>query len=368
LIFSITDVPNDQGKQVLITWNRCRLDSVGSDTLIIMYNIWRRVDHLVPGGMLKSNNSNVEFEESKNIMATPKKFVHNLNEMLNHVSNAIPGTIYVIGTDSTSTILKTSSTSSELWTYVGSLPAMQFEQYSVVAATLFDSTEAGVVYSTFFISAHTINPQLWFRSAPDSGYSVDNLSPAAPLGLLATKEVSGVELKWNSNSEQDFYHYSIYRDKAANFELTEPFAYTTDTSFIDNSVEVAKTYYYKITAMDSSGNESLPSIEANVLISIVDNISEIPTEYALAQNYPNPFNPVTEIKFKIPKNSFVSLKIYNLLGQEIRSLINENKTPGIYRISWDGRDRYGQLVKSGVYFYHLKSENFSQIKKMIYVR
>jgi len=102
--------------------------------------------------------------------------------------------------------------------------------------------------------------------------------------------------------------------------------------------------------------------------SVTMNRRDRPGSFALMQNYPNPFNPVTEIQFEIPKNSFVLLKIYNVLGQEIKTLMNEKKTAGIYRISWDGRDRYGQLVKSGVYFYHLKSENFSQIRKMIYVR
>jgi len=93
-----------------------------------------------------------------------------------------------------------------------------------------------------------------------------------------------------------------------------------------------------------------------------------PGNFRLLQNYPNPFNPVTEIQFEIPKNSFVSLKIYNVLGQEIRALINEKKTSGIYRITWDGRDKLGQYVKSGLYFYRLETDNFSQVRKMIYVR
>lgn len=95
---------------------------------------------------------------------------------------------------------------------------------------------------------------------------------------------------------------------------------------------------------------------------------QVPTSFYMSQNYPNPFNPETQIEFEIPRESFVSIKIYNILGQKVYTLINENKTPGIYRITWDGRDEYGQLVKSGVYFYRLESDSFSQIKKMMYVR
>jgi hypothetical protein len=94
-----------------------------------------------------------------------------------------------------------------------------------------------------------------------------------------------------------------------------------------------------------------------------------PDDYELEQNYPNPFNPTTNIKFKLPINKNVSLKIYNALGQEVRTLINDqNYAPGGHTVQWDGKDNNGNLVASGVYVYTLYYGNFSKSNKMTLVR
>ncbi|MFQ5638543.1 MAG: DNRLRE domain-containing protein [bacterium] len=91
-------------------------------------------------------------------------------------------------------------------------------------------------------------------------------------------------------------------------------------------------------------------------------------EYALEQNYPNPFNPVTEIRFQIPEASQVVLRIFNILGKEVRTLIHTQYVPGLHRIIWDGKDNQGKAVPSGVYFYQLQAGSFSQVKKMGLIR
>ncbi len=91
--------------------------------------------------------------------------------------------------------------------------------------------------------------------------------------------------------------------------------------------------------------------------------STLPITYNLSQNYPNPFNPSTVIKYSIPKESNVSLKIYNLLGQEVKTLVDETKAPGNYTVSFNAKD-FG----SGIYFYSLKAGNFYQVKKMMLVK
>ncbi|MDZ7263665.1 MAG: discoidin domain-containing protein [candidate division KSB1 bacterium] len=102
------------------------------------------------------------------------------------------------------------------------------------------------------------------------------------------------------------------------------------------------------------------------------NKKAIPTKYALGQNYPNPFNPETMITFDLPEQAKVSLQVYNLMGQTIRTLVNENKPAGSYRIQWDGKDDHGKAVASGVYFYQIKAigntKTFSQKMKMMLVR
>jgi hypothetical protein len=102
--------------------------------------------------------------------------------------------------------------------------------------------------------------------------------------------------------------------------------------------------------------------------SIAEEDINTPVEFALAQNYPNPFNPNTIIKYQIPKSGQVELTIYNSLGQKVQTLISEQKTAGVYEVSWDGRNDAGKLVGSGVYFYRLKSADRQIFRKMILLR
>ena len=103
---------------------------------------------------------------------------------------------------------------------------------------------------------------------------------------------------------------------------------------------------------------------------------QVPEAFSLGQNYPNPFNPTTTIRFTIPEGGglttdhspLTTLKIFNLLGQEVRVLVDEVKEPGHYTVMWDGRDASGQVVSSGVYFYRLTTEEFTSTKRMILMR
>ncbi len=94
--------------------------------------------------------------------------------------------------------------------------------------------------------------------------------------------------------------------------------------------------------------------------------------FALQQNYPNPFNPQTTISYQLPVKTKIILKIYNMLGQEVRTLVNENKNAGNHSVVWDGKDNLGNRVSSGVYFYELELNNHldisRQIKKLLLIK
>jgi hypothetical protein len=94
----------------------------------------------------------------------------------------------------------------------------------------------------------------------------------------------------------------------------------------------------------------------------------IPQDYKLIQNYPNPFNPSTVISYSIPQAGFVKLQIYDITGKQIRSLVNTNQQPGKYDISFNGKDDYGNSLPSGIYFYTLSSEKFSETRKMLMIK
>jgi hypothetical protein len=88
-----------------------------------------------------------------------------------------------------------------------------------------------------------------------------------------------------------------------------------------------------------------------------------PESFSLGQNYPNPFNPTTTIDFEVKKSGLVSLRIFNLLGQEVATLVNEIRPAGTYRVSFNA----GSLT-TGVYFYRLTADNFTQTKRMLLIR
>lgn len=93
-----------------------------------------------------------------------------------------------------------------------------------------------------------------------------------------------------------------------------------------------------------------------------------PLEFALSQNYPNPFNANTEIHYQIPEDGPVALKVFNILGQQVRTLVDSEQKAGRYAISWDGLDQYGRVVASGIYFCRLTSGEYRQVRKMLLIK
>ena len=106
----------------------------------------------------------------------------------------------------------------------------------------------------------------------------------------------------------------------------------------------------------------------NTTVASADEGSLLPSEYALFQNYPNPFNPSTQITFDVPTSEVVMLRVYNLLGQDVQTLINKSMAPGRYTVEWNGNDMLNNDVASGVYFYELRGESFISRKKMLLIR
>jgi len=93
------------------------------------------------------------------------------------------------------------------------------------------------------------------------------------------------------------------------------------------------------------------------------NNPEIPTEYTLSQNYPNPFNPVTKINFSIPETGLVTLKVFDITGRNVETLLNEVKNPGFYSITFNASS-----LASGVYFYQIETASFVNTKRMVLLK
>ncbi len=114
--------------------------------------------------------------------------------------------------------------------------------------------------------------------------------------------------------------------------------------------------------LNGNGTVRLPQATSNLTLRVV-RISPLPEQFILHQNYPNPFNPSTVIKYSLPASSFVTLRIYNLEGKEIATLVKEAQQPGEYQITWNA-----DQVPSGMYFYRVDIGTTRMTKKMLIVR
>lgn len=111
-----------------------------------------------------------------------------------------------------------------------------------------------------------------------------------------------------------------------------------------------------------------PTFKYGSVTGVKNDAPVIPTDYSLTQNYPNPFNPTTRISYSLPANAFVSIKIYDVLGREVKTLVSKELNAGSYSVDWNGDNEYGVKVASGMYIYRITANNFIQTKKMVLLK
>jgi cyclomaltodextrinase len=202
---------------------------------------------------------------------------------------------------------------------------------------------------------------------------------------------TGEYLEVQTSSQDSIFAYGRVADSLSaiivnNFTGgTVTFAASVDTSLF--KIRAGKTSYlndvlngtyYTVTsssaknfAMTVSPNSSAILILAGTpFVTSVQAEHGVPLSYSLDQNYPNPFNPATVIQFSLAGNGLVPVKleVYNVLGQKVKTILDESRTPGVYRVLWEGRNDSGRQVASGVYFYMLQSKGFIQTRKMILLK
>jgi len=113
-----------------------------------------------------------------------------------------------------------------------------------------------------------------------------------------------------------------------------------------------------------------PSSSISVTVVVVTGKSGplLPDAFSLSQNYPNPFNPETVIKYILPEDCYVELTIYNIVGQKVKTLVNQYQNAGYKMMHWNGKDDKGNEIASGVYFYKIETPKYSESKKMVLLR
>jgi hypothetical protein len=250
------------------------------------------------------------------------------------------------------------------WVALSSVDAIGDASYTFEATTVMDSTSEDDGMTEFKVVA-SMNPGI-FHSELMMGYSLDNIAPGVPGGLMATALDEGIHLTWDVSVEEDFQYFIL--EKSLNSEFQDYQTYEMiDTSYIDLEYVLNETNYYRLASVDHAGNISEYSdmVEAT-LLSLVGDLT--PEVFALHQNYPNPFNPTTQIKYDLPEDALVSITIYDIMGRSIKSLVNGNQSAGYRSIQWNATNNLGEPVSAGMYIYMIQAGEFRQTKKMVLLK
>jgi hypothetical protein len=360
-IEDIVDVPGDQGGWARVHFVRSMLDHAEEDSLPVTdYGVYRRVDNPALIEQLFENgdrnpNEGISFSasasEPQNVSASRCADVF---KQLGDRYYRVVGGPDAAGPPG-------------VWEVLGTVPARQQDNYIYLAPTLADSAET-IPYSVYFISAHTTTPSIYFDSPPDSGYSVDNIAPGVPQAFaVAYNTGDGNQLSWDPAPEPDFQYYRIFRGDNENF-TPDPanVVHETATPAWTDPDNDGGNVHYKVTAVDDAGNESDPAAPGTVTA-----ISEraIPRTFALYENVPNPFNPTTTISYDVPPGGgHVTLRVYDVSGRLVRTLVDGPETDGAKTATWDGFSNGGQQVATGVYFYRMTASGFEQTRKMVLMK
>ena len=336
-IVGARDVPGDQGGVVNLSWDASRLDP-WPDELIDNYTVWRAIDPTAAAAALSAGATSMR----DGVDPLPASKVG-----LIRIQQIGAATYY--------------------WKLISTVQAYHLQGYSEPVPTLFDSTGASSEYHYFQVMAH--DGGAYWASAPDSGRSVDNIPPAAPLTLTAQRVGADVHLFWNRNTEPDLRDYAAYRHTVSGVTPTPMFFLSSadDTVLVDANAPV-NALYYIVTAVDVHENQGPPSNEASV--SGPTGVGHTPriTTLTLLPNHPNPFTGTTQMEIGLPGPSDVTITVYDVTGRRVSAISIKGVEAGWRRVPFDGRDDRGRALASGVYFYKVRASGTTVTRKMVITR
>jgi len=348
-ITALTDVPNDQGGWVRLEMLRSGYDFAGEPTPIVQYFIQRQFDDAAV--LSAAANSVADRQLLPEALASwpAEKPLLEWQGRFFTLDHAPHGSAALA------------------WEVVGSLPAIQQDVQFISVPTLADAGP-GASPTVYRILAQSSAPGVFYTSPTISGFSIDNIAPGVPQGLvLAYNAPAGNLLTWDPSEDDDFQYFRIYRHTDPNFTPSpENLVHATaGTSWNDPDYH-APGVYYKVTALDYVGNESDPAVPE--LVTDVG-APTAPVSAALYQNQPNPFNPTTRIRYDVPApGAQVDLAVYDVAGRLVRMLLSRNESAGRKAAEWDGRNDDGASVASGVYMYRITIGSFAETRKMVLLK
>jgi hypothetical protein len=332
----VRDVPNDNGGQVRVSWFASALDTDLNDASIRSYYVYRAMSAAPAAAALRAGRTAVDAS----------------------AAGAAP--------DPAALLVTRTGANAFFWEQVASEPAMHLATYSHVCATTSDSMAASNPRTAFMIYAAGAGTAFW-TSAPDSGYSVDNLPPVQPAPFTGQYGVGSTRLHWNPNHEADLAGYQLYRGPNAGFALdtSHLLAAVPDTGYTDAA---GAPYVYKLVAVDAHGNRSpVATLIPSGTLAVGD---AAPRALAFAAPAPNPLRAgaVTTLRFALPVAEHVRLALMSVDGREAAVLANGAFAAGEHAIAFSGRDATGGAFAPGLYFARLVTHSGERTQRVVIVR
>ena len=215
--------------------------------------------------------------------------------------------------------------------------------YSSGTTTQFD-------YCTIKYSQPQLIPSIPILYSPQNGAILEVINPLLYWGISQYAESYNVQVSADSSFSSTVYDSN-------NIVITE-------FQIPENGLNNNTTYYWRVSATNFAGTSQWSTVRHfTTILTGISEKNEMPKKFRLYNNYPNPFNPNTKIKFDIPKSAFVKLLVYDVLGKEVATIVNESLKPGKYERTFDAIK-----YPSGVYFYKLSSGDFSEVKKQVLIK
>ncbi|HLG31794.1 MAG TPA: YCF48-related protein [Ignavibacteriaceae bacterium] len=259
----------------------------------------------------------------------------------------------------------------QIYTYSWHFETITDSHFIITGSNIYESIDAGQVWQNLtsqtgsgFTSLHAPKNYLAY-GVGTLGYIISYLDtsivPVELINFSADYSDNKIHLHWVTTTETNNYGFEVLRSSDnQNWNLLEfingngTTTLTHHYQFTDR-VETSGNYYYKLKQLDYNGNFNYSNtLEVNIIS---------PSGFELSQNFPNPFNSSTTIRYQLPKDNFISLKVYDVLGNEIKTLIEGNKKAGYYSIAFSTTD-----LSSGIYFFQLRTEDFVSTKKMVLLK
>jgi hypothetical protein len=247
------------------------------------------------------------------------------------------------------------ATATTYWEYLGSTPARGWAGYGMTVATNSDLLGPGypVPWEAFIVETVSPAGAVLATSAPDSGFSLDNLSPASPAAFTAMRAGGATHLHWARNTEGDFREYRLYRGASAAFVPDDGnlVSAQSDTGFIDPALPGS---YYKLAALDVHGNASAYALVTPAQTLGVDDAA--PAALAFAPVAPNPARGRVSLSFTLSRAGHVRLNVFDTQGRRVASLVDAPRAAGAHTEEWDLRgDGGGRTLAPGMYLARLET-------------